>query len=171
LKRKEEEERKKQEAKAKRLSGRQPAPVMRQSKSPSPRYKADQNDPLDMMLAEYLGTLGGLDENIQREKQGQYLFSGVKVLLRNVNGTLVARIGGGWIKLDEYLARHDQANTRIYHMENSPNGKTHSSNTIGRNSTTPGGRLNRNSAPSPQETSKTVLVRSFSAEQIHQLSL
>jgi len=127
------------------------------------------------MLAEYLAKKGSIDEKINRVSSGNYNFGGVKVLLRNVNGNIVARIGGGWIKLDEYLKRHDEANTRIYHMDHNGEHPTtvqrastlREINTKSQQSTPNRQRSNSFSGGKP----KTVIVRSFSAEQIHQIKL
>eukprot|EP01118_Nematostelium_gracile_P010289 TRINITY_DN3525_c0_g1_i6.p2 TRINITY_DN3525_c0_g1~~TRINITY_DN3525_c0_g1_i6.p2 ORF type:complete len:271 (-),score=93.67 TRINITY_DN3525_c0_g1_i6:36-848(-) len=162
--RREQEEAKKLEAKAKRISERKPIPFqITRSKSSSGPYKVDESDPLDVMLGQYLA-FAPMKEKIHRISTGQYMFGNVKVLLRTVNGNIVARIGGGWIKLEDYLQRHDQASTRIYHMErrNSISGY----GTLRVSGTqTPSG-----SPKSPVVTPRTkkVLVRSFSAEKVHE---
>jgi len=74
-------------------------------------YEVAKNDVLDELFAGYLSTLnlGSKDEllreGVHRVSTGNYVFGITKVQLKLVNNHLVARIGGGWLGIEEFIAK------------------------------------------------------------------
>jgi len=89
-------------------------------------YKAQQNDQVDQMLASYLKKQDTttreqeiiLPESIIRLGSGMYMFGNMKVHLRCVNGYLVARVGGGWMPLTQFLNKHSKTTGINYKLQN-----------------------------------------------------
>lgn len=45
--------------------------------------------------------------SVTRVGNGKYMVDGQMILVRNVNGKLVVRVGGGWQNLDEFLQKRN----------------------------------------------------------------
>jgi hypothetical protein len=44
--------------------------------------------------------------SVHRINYGSYQFGALKVTLKCMNGRLIARVGGGWLQLEEFLRRY-----------------------------------------------------------------
>ena len=50
-----------------------------------------------------------LDVPLQRLGEGQYMFGSRKIFAKIMNDKLVVRVGGGYMRIDEFLATYGQA--------------------------------------------------------------
>jgi hypothetical protein len=82
-------------------------------------YKPLKGDQIDVMLGEFLNQeiaiepakyIATLPEPIRRVSKGQYNFGPLKLYIKSVNGKLVARVGGGWVPIEEFFARYSTIN-------------------------------------------------------------
>jgi hypothetical protein len=76
-------------------------------------YKVAKGDPVDELLFKLFESLG-FDElpfPIKRLGGGKYVFGTMKVYLRNLNGKLIARVGGGWEPLETFILKYKTTNT------------------------------------------------------------
>jgi len=72
----------------------------------SAKYKATADDAIDVMLADFLQTTHHEElKTLKRVSTGNYSFGTTKVQLKLVNNNLVARVGGGWMNLDDFMKK------------------------------------------------------------------
>jgi len=112
---KEEQEKKmKEELESKRIKEEEEEEMTRSKRVPTvvQHYTASKDDQIDQMLANFLRKHEikeedvELPDSIRRVSPGKYVFGNMKVHLRCVNGYLVARVGGGWMKLEEFVVKY-----------------------------------------------------------------
>jgi hypothetical protein len=93
-----------------------PTPKKKENTGPT-IYKSIKGDAVDELLAKALNMSGGgydfLHGNVQRLANGSYVFGTTKVFLRSVNGKLIARVGGGWIPLEEFLEKYRGQSAKV----------------------------------------------------------
>jgi len=69
------------------------------------QYVPKKGDEIDMKLAEVLNILG-YELPLQYVKNGTYKFAGKLINMRILNGYLVIRVGGGYMKFDEWFEKY-----------------------------------------------------------------
>ena len=62
-------------------------------------YQAVKGDKVDELFCEILNAQQ-LEVNIQRIGPGQYLFGSKQIFLKLINGKLLVRVGGGFMRAD-----------------------------------------------------------------------
>jgi len=80
-------------------------------------YKAAKDDQVDEMIAKFMNR--GRDIQIKRIDWGKYAIAGLKMNIRIVNGRLVARVGGGWMRLEELMARYEMQQDKMAAQQSS----------------------------------------------------
>jgi hypothetical protein len=69
------------------------------------RYKSVKGDKIDIMLEKYVNT-HNIRLPIQRLEPSKYLFGTKKVHAEIRNGVLMVRVGGGFMKIEEFIDKH-----------------------------------------------------------------
>ena len=74
---------------------------------PISKYNFDQHDPVDKLLGselnKFLNIFGSLPIPFRKVKNGIYMFGKTKLNMTIANGNLIVRVGGGFVKLAEFL--------------------------------------------------------------------
>lgn len=78
-----------------------------QPKPPKGKYSAAKGDRVDELMAQYINQFE-LDVPLQRIGDGQYMFGSRKIFAKIMNDKLVVRVGGGYMRIDEFLATYGQ---------------------------------------------------------------
>ena len=72
-------------------------------------YNPVKNDQIDVKLAEFINIHPKrllLRQLFVRQFEGVYLYGTKKVIMKIENDQLVVRVGGGYIKIDEFLEQY-----------------------------------------------------------------
>jgi hypothetical protein len=67
----------------------------------------DNEEKVDEMLASYIQQSGPKTPEIKKDIAGQYEVEGQKLNIKIVDKRLVVRIGGGWMKLEDFLTKYE----------------------------------------------------------------
>jgi len=78
-----------------------------QPKPPKGKYSASKGDRVDELMAQYINGFE-LDVPLIRIGDGQYMFGSRKIFAKIMNDKLVVRVGGGYMRIDEFLATYGQ---------------------------------------------------------------
>ena len=75
-------------------------------------FTPDHNDQVDVMLNSYLQEKKDRMPQIKKIDWGKYVIgTNNKVNIRMINGRLVVRVGGGWMRLEEYMKKYETSET------------------------------------------------------------
>ena len=72
------------------------------SKPVKATYKAAKGDEVDKMLGEFINK-NGIPVPIKRLSNGYYMFGTKKIYAKVINGSLVIRVGGGYMGIEEFM--------------------------------------------------------------------
>lgn len=76
-------------------------------KPPKGNYNYLKGDRVDELIAQYINGFD-LDVPLVRLGDGQYMFGSRKIYAKIMNDKLVVRVGGGYMRIDEFLATYGQ---------------------------------------------------------------
>jgi hypothetical protein len=65
-------------------------------------YKAAKGDNVDQLLADWVNT-NSCPVPIKRMGSGYYMFGSKKIFAKIINGSLLIRVGGGYMTIDEFM--------------------------------------------------------------------
>lgn len=85
---------------------------MRNLQSYADIYQACKGDEVDQALADFLNNYhdkGNLQVMFIRLQPGVYSFGSKKVCIKVENGKIVVRVGGGYLRVNEFLATYTAA--------------------------------------------------------------
>jgi len=82
-------------------------------------YQATKGDMLDEMLGRYINE-ANCQVPIKKLGDGWYLFGTRRIFARIQVGKLIIRVGGGWMKIDEFIEKHaDEEMAKLQRLRDS----------------------------------------------------
>jgi hypothetical protein len=72
------------------------------------KYRAMKGDAVDEMLANLLN-IKNCEVPISRVNEGWYMFGSKKIYTKIMNNTLVCRVGGGFMSMDEFITTYAES--------------------------------------------------------------
>eukprot|EP00358_Blepharisma_japonicum_P001495 CAMPEP_0202951628 /NCGR_PEP_ID=MMETSP1395-20130829/32557_1 /ASSEMBLY_ACC=CAM_ASM_000871 /TAXON_ID=5961 /ORGANISM="Blepharisma japonicum, Strain Stock R1072" /LENGTH=353 /DNA_ID=CAMNT_0049659337 /DNA_START=1106 /DNA_END=2164 /DNA_ORIENTATION=- len=94
-------------------------------------YVAVKDDPVDAAIADYVNTRK-IEVPFVREDLGIYLFGSKRVFIKLENGKIIIRVGGGYMKIDEFVELYTPLELEKFESKNKEDANSQRNSILGK---------------------------------------